>query len=290
MRSMTGYASLSRSNDHFDVFMEIKSVNSRYFEFRLKSSNYFNELEIEFKNRVMEFLERGKVELYIKVIEKTAENFAIITNLELVDKYAQALKEIAAHTDISPTIAMNDFTRLEGVLSLERTDNSQELEQLTRSMLDELLQRLAGMMDTEGRKTAEDIQASLDGITRSLGIIEGRYPQALEEYKEALRQRIQDLVGSSYDENRLLMEVELVASRSAINEETVRLNSHLEQMRRIVQGQAKGDSKKMDFICQEMNRETNTIGSKSTDYQITEQTIAIKGDIEKIREQLRNII
>ncbi len=290
MRSMTGYASLTKSNPDFDVFMEIKSVNSRYFEFRLKSSNYFNELEIEFKNRVQDFLERGKVELFIKVIEKTAENFSVVVNHELVKKYADALQEIARETAVSPQIAMNDFTRLEGVLNLERNDNSQELEELTRSMLDELLKKLAHMMDLEGKKTAEDIQSCLDRISGSLKVIETRYPQTIEEYKEALRQRISDLVGQNFEETRLIMEVEMVASRSAINEETVRLNSHLEQMNGIVKDKIKGDSKKMDFICQEMNRETNTIGSKSSDYQITEQTIAIKGDIEKIREQLRNIV
>lgn len=290
MRSMTGYASLIENTDNFDVFMEIKSVNSRYYEFRLKSSNYFNEMEIEFKNEVMKYLERGKVELFIKVVEKTADNFSVVINEGLISKYSEALQQIARSSGIKTEIAMNDFTRLEGVLTLERLDKSEELEELARRMLSELLKKLVKMMNEEGEVTARDISGALDRIQASLDIIEKRYPITLEEYKKTLKERIDELINQSYDENRILMEVEIMASRSAINEEVVRLQSHLDQMQKILQNKVKGDAKKMDFICQEMNRETNTIGSKSSDYNITEQTIAIKGDIEKIREQVRNIV
>ncbi len=287
---MTGYASLIENTDNFDVFMEIKSVNSRYYEFRLKSSNYFNEMEIEFKNEVMKYLERGKVELFIKVVEKTADNFSVVINEGLISKYSEALQQIARSSGIKTEIAMNDFTRLEGVLTLERLDKSEELEELARRMLSELLKKLVKMMNEEGEVTARDISGALDRIQASLDIIEKRYPITLEEYKKTLKERIDELINQSYDENRILMEVEIMASRSAINEEVVRLQSHLDQMQKILQNKVKGDAKKMDFICQEMNRETNTIGSKSSDYNITEQTIAIKGDIEKIREQVRNIV
>ena len=179
------------------------------------------------------------------------------------------------------------------MLQLERIGNTEELLQIVIGMLGSLLRKILEMMHAEGSKTKEDILNSLAIITESVIQIEKLYPENLEKYKNNLKERIDELIAQDGSNplasNRVLMEIELVASRTAINEEIVRLKSHISQFNNILSDKVKGDSKKMDFIGQEMNRETNTIASKSSDYTIIENTIAIKGEIEKIREQLRNL-
>jgi uncharacterized protein (TIGR00255 family) len=290
MKSMTGYASEIKSLPRFDIFMEIKSVNSRYFEFKVKSAFYLNELEIEMKNRIFQKLQRGKVDLFIKVVEKDAINYDIVVNYELAQKYENALKSLAGKLEISPNIAMSDFSNLEGIITLERIRKDEELERDVMSLLDSLLDRIVEMMEREGAKTCDDIRKSLDTLKTATEYIERIYPDSLEAYKAALKDRITELSDGGYDENRILMEVDMVASRTAVNEEIVRLKSHISQMDKILSKKVGGDSKKLDFIAQEMNREANTIASKSSDYRIIENSITIRGEIEKIREQLRNIV
>jgi len=179
---------------------------------------------------------------------------------------------------------------LEGIINLERVGDEEELEKIVIEMLNNLIVRIIEMMNREGMKTREDIESSLSRINESVGVIEALYPQSIEKYKESLRERIQEMSANKIEDNRLMMEIEMVSSRTAINEEIVRLKSHLAQFHNVLVGKIHGDSKKLDFIGQEMNREANTIASKSSDYSIIENTIVIKGEIEKIREQLRNLV
>jgi len=290
MRSMTGFAAINKTTDAYDVFIEIKSVNSRYFEVRVKSSQYFNDLEMEIRRMLSEKLKRGKVEVFIKVVEKGAENYRVVVNEELAEKYDLAMRKLAQRLESTQRLSLEELSRLDGVLTLEREEAGDELNTLVLSMLNEALEKMLDMMTREGSKTAEDIEHSLNLVEKSVKEIEKVYPEALEKYSQSLHERIQEFVNKNYEENRLLMEIELVASRTAINEEVVRLKSHLSQIRKVLNGKTKGDAKKMDFIAQEMNRETNTIASKSSEYAIIENTILMKGEIEKIREQLRNLV
>ncbi|NPV00595.1 MAG: YicC family protein [Brevinematales bacterium] len=290
MRSMTGFASEMRSTEKYDIFIELKSVNSRYFEFKVKSSYYLNELEILIRNLIFEKLNRGKIDLFIKVVEKNADNYEVVVNKDLAKKYEDALVSMAKDLGIVAELAVRDFMNLEGIINLERVGDEEELEKIILTMLNNLIVRIVEMMYGEGKKTREDIENSLARINGSVEIIESLYPQSIEKYKENLRERIQELSANKIEDNRLMMEIEMVSSRTAINEEIVRLKSHLAQFHNIMTGKIHGDSKKLDFIGQEMNREANTIASKSSDYTIIENTIVIKGEIEKIREQLRNLV
>ncbi|OHD53907.1 MAG: YicC family protein [Spirochaetes bacterium GWF1_51_8] len=290
MRSMTGFASEMQSTSKYDIFIELKSVNSRYFEFKVKSSYYLNELEVMIRNIISEKLNRGKIDLFIKVVEKNADNYEVVVNKDLAKKYEKALLDMGNELGVVSELSVRDFMSLEGIINLERVGEEEELEKKVIQMLEKLIERIIEMMYREGRKTKEDIESSLARIDESVRIIENLYPQSLEKYKESLRERLQEMIASHIDENRLMMELEMVASRTAINEEVVRLKSHIGQFQNVLNGKIHGDSKKLDFIGQEMNREANTIASKSTDYTIIENTIVIKGEIEKIREQLRNLV
>lgn len=290
IRSMTGYASEFRGTEKYDVTLEIKSVNSRYFEFRLKTYSSIDEWENEIKNIVFEKLRRGKIDLFVKIVEKDATNVNVVVNTELAKKYEQALVGLSKTIGISPNLTMKDFVSLGNILQVERTGGYEDLYELLVEMLKSLLDKVLEMMHLEGEKTKDDVLNSLATIEKSVSIIEKIYPESLEKYKKQLKERIAELYpdsGEAMTNGRLIMEVDLVASRTAINEELVRLKSHMGQFRNILNG--RGDSKKLDFIGQEMNRETNTIASKSGDYEIIDNTIVIKGEIEKIREQLRNL-
>lgn len=289
LRSMTGFASSMYSGERYDIFMELKSVNSRYFEFKARSAFFLSEIELEIRNRLFKALQRGKLDLFIKVVEKSAENYQFVVNSELAKEYEKAVRELSDTLALNTEITMQDLLRVEGILSVERNANDPELEKQILLMLDELIEKIGGMMDTEGKKTVEDIETRLNVIQKSTQEIEGLYPESITQYKEALRDRISEFDRRGMDEGRLLMEVEMVASRTAINEEFVRLYSHVRQFKAIIEGKKPGDSKKLDFISQEMNREANTIASKSSDVRIIDKTIVIKSEIEKIREQLRNL-
>lgn len=293
VRSMTGFASEFRSTERYDITMEIKSVNSRYFEFKLKSPQPVDAFENDIKNVVFEKLRRGKIDFFLRVVEKDAENYNVVVNRELGRKYRDALHALAKEVGVPTEMTLRDFASLPHMMEVERKAEDEELSRVLLSMTESVIAKVLEMMHIEGERTRVDIEGSLSAIRDALTNIEKIYPEALDKYKKNLTERIAELIGqeaaSPLASNRILMEVEMVASRSAINEEIVRLKSHIQQFDSILSGKAKGDSKKLDFIGQEMNRETNTIASKSSEYGIVENTIVIKGEIEKIREQLRNL-
>jgi len=292
VRSMTGYSNLTKTNENYDIEIELKSLNSRFFEFELKSNYFLDELENDLKNIIFNKLKRGKIKLYIKIFEKNAKNFDIIINYELAKKYEQALSQLSKEINIIPEINLKDFLSLGEILLIKRNENFEELYSIIKEMLNELLENILKMMIIEGQKTYEDIIKSINTISNKLEAIEILYPKSLIKYKEQLKEKIKELIPENLlniIDNRLLLEVELIASKSAINEEIVRLKSHIKQFINIINNNEEGDSKKLDFIAQEMHREANTIAAKSIDYQIIQNTIDIKVEIEKIREQLRNL-
>ena len=281
------------NTDQYDLTVELKSLNSRYFDFKVKSSAFIDEWENDLKNIVYERLKRGKIDLYIKIVEKEAKSYNIIVNRELAKKYKSAIFDLKESLDLKDDVSLRDFLSIGGILQIERMGGFEDLHEILTEMLKRVTLKILDMMHREGKKTKDDIEASLALIDKRLEEIEKLYPPNLEKFKQGLKDRLMELLPESLEDlltnNRLLMEAEIMAGRTAINEEIVRLKSHLGQFGKILDEKIAGDSKKMDFISQEMNREVNTIASKSTDYNIIENTIFIKGEIEKIREQLRNL-
>jgi len=295
LRSMTGYASSFVSEEEFDIELELKSVNSRYFEFKLHGSALPVEWENEIRQQVFSSLKRGKIDLFLQVIEKNARNTRVVVNTDLAKQYFKALVDLARELGIEADVSVRDLLTVGPLLEREKITGDVYLFERIREILADVIHKVEEMMYEEGKKTVGDIRNSLRLIANNVGIIEQKYPESLKRYQEEMQKKLlefaQGLGESALEmvQNRLLLEMEVVASRVAINEEVVRLKSHIHQCEEILAGRMQGDGKKLDFICQEMNRETNTIASKSQDYDIIQATIDIKGEIEKIREHLRNL-
>ncbi len=291
IRGMTGKSSLRFSTDNLDVEMEIRSVNSRYFEFRIKSPLRYSFLEIEARKIVSKKLERGKIDLSVRVNEKSNIPSGSLINTTLAKAYLLESQQLAKELNIADTMSLKEILSLPQVLNVDMGEVEESVVALFNTKIEELIDQMLPMMITEGEATIVDIKQSLSLMEKSLEFIKDRYPQVLDKYKNALKDRVLEVVTVKPAEERLLMELELFASRTAINEEVVRLASHISTMQESISGVRKDvSSKELDFIAQEMNREVNTIGSKSSDIEITENTIILKREIEKMREQFRNIV
>ncbi len=291
IRGMTGKSSLRFSTDNLDVEMEIRSVNSRYFEFRVKSPLRYSFVEMEARKIVSKKLERGKIDLAIRVNEKNNIPSGSLVNTSLAKAYLLESQQLAKELGISDSISLKEILSFPQVLNVDIGDVEEKVVNLFNTKIEELIDQMMPMMLAEGEATIVDIKQSLSIMDNSLNFIKDRYPQVLDKYKNALKDRVLEVSTIKPPEERLLMELELFASRTAINEEIVRLASHIKSMQESVDGVRKDvSSKELDFIAQEMNREVNTIGSKSSDIEITEQTIILKREIEKMREQFRNIV
>ncbi len=291
IRGMTGKASLRFSNDTMDVEMEMRSVNSRYFEFRIKTPQRYGFLEIEARKIVSQKLERGKIDLSIRVIEKSVPNDGALFNTALAKAYYQNAESLAKELGIENSLSLSALIALPQVLNSDSAEVSDDTVKLFKSKIEELTDSMLPMMLEEGEYTKKDVDNSLTIMSDSLEFIKERYPLVLDKYKQSLIDRVCEISTAKAPEERLAVEVELFASRTSINEELVRLESHIKIMKESIDGARKDvSSKELDFIAQEMNREVNTIASKSSDFSITEHTIALKREIEKMREQFRNIV
>ncbi len=296
IRSMTGFAGASLTTEKYDIFLEIKSLNSKFFEFKLKGSDILDQWENEIRKKVYERLKKGKVELYAKIVEKTAENYNIFVNVELAKKFEEALKTISKSLSILQKISIRDFLGLGYIFNIERVSNFDNLFQDFMDLLDKTLDKIVNMMCDEAEKIKSDIKNSIFIIKKNVDEIEAFYPAVLGKYKESLKQKFKEMFGENFSgaeisnlDNRIMIEAEFFVSRIAINEEVIRLKSHLDQFLEVIDSTSE-DARRLDFIAQEMFREANTISAKSTDYKIIEDTINIKVEIEKIREHLRNIV
>jgi len=290
MRSMTGQASLNFSTDDFDVELEIRSVNSRFFEFRVKTPPRYSILEIEARKIISKRLMRGKIDLNIRINEKSSKIQGTLINTQLAQSYLEECRTLAKVLNISDTLNLRELISLPQVLNNDLGEINSEYITIFIKQIEVLIEKILPMMYAEGESTHRDVSNSLDIIEESLKQIKKQYPHMIKKYKSLLRERVLEISSMKVEEERLSIEIELFASRTAINEEVVRLSNHILVMREIFTKKRKGNSKELDFIAQEMNREVNTIASKSSDFEITEQTIILKSEIEKMREQFRNII
>ncbi len=296
MRSMTGYASGTLSTEKYDIFVEIKSLNSKYFELKLKGSDLVEQWETEIRKYIFERLKKGKVDVFIKIVEKTAENYNIVINEELAQKFEKALKELSSKISILPELSLRDFIGLGHIFYLERVSESDNMFGDCLKVVSNVCDKLVEMMEKEAKKIIDDINNSLSLISNLTKEIESIYPLSVEKYKESLKEKIKEMLTENFKDvdltaidNRVLFDAELLASKVAINEEIVRLKSHIDQFKAIINTK-EDESRKLDFIAQEMFREINTISSKSIDLKVIENTISVKAEIEKIREHLRNIV
>ena len=293
VKSMTGYGRAREVRNGRSITVEVRSVNNRYLDCTIKMPRAYIFAEDGLKSLVQKYVSRGKVDVFVTVENQGAEETVVTLNEPLVKSYLDALRHLMQLGGgyISPEIGCAaDVARLPDVLTVTKAE--EDLETLSEDLcavLEEALKAHTAMREKEGVRLAEDIRRRLDTLEALTRLVEARSPQTVAEYREKLLARMQEVLQSTtIDEGRILTEAAIFADKVAVDEETVRLRSHLGQLREMLEsGVPVG--RKLDFLIQEVNRESNTIGSKCSDLQIARDVVELKAEIEKIREQVQNI-
>lgn len=287
---MTGFGRAKRSFDGFDVTVEIKSVNHRFFEFSSRVPRAYMFLDEKLKSCLQERVARGKVETSVSIEDTSGKSVTLQVNKDYADAYINALRELGKKYRLKDDLKLSSLISNNEIIVPKRTEIDED--KLTNAVIEtakDALDVFVNMRATEGDRLVSDVKSRAELILEKVAFIEERSPQTVKEYREKIEQKIKELVGDvQIDEQRLLTETAIFADKIAVAEETVRLRSHIKEMFDLFEkGGAIG--RKLDFIVQEMNREANTIGSKAGDIAITKTVVDIKAEIEKIREQIQNI-
>lgn len=290
IKSMTGYGKSEQTIDSLNVTVEIKSVNHRYFEFSARVPREYGFLEEKLKKYCNSLITRGKVECYVSVEDLEEREMEVNVNKTLAAGYVKALKELSERFGLKDDISAVTLSRYPDVITLHKASEDEErIWNAGKTVAETAVSKFIEMRETEGSKLRGDILSRADYIIECVEFIEGRSPETVREYNEKLKQRMKELLGdASVDEQRLLNEAAIYADKIAVDEETVRLRSHISQLREFMNSN-EAIGRKLDFLVQEINREANTIGSKAQDVDIAKKVIAIKAEVEKIREQVQNI-
>ncbi|MBR4800645.1 MAG: YicC family protein [Clostridia bacterium] len=290
MYSMTGYGKGVASDGRKTITVEMKSVNHRYLDLGLKLPRTFLFLEDDFKKAIESRLSRGHVDVFLTYEQKVADEGDFVVDVDLAKNYLHAINVLAMETGVANDFSVTSLAKLPEVIVRETpVEDEDALKALALSALNDAIESLVAMRQKEGEALKRDFVVKLDAIETSLDKIKDFAPQVVEEYRNNLNARIAEVVEPSLvDRQRLATEVALYADHCAIDEEITRLSTHIKAMRRHLEAE-EPVGRKMDFLVQEFLRETNTIGSKANNIAITEQVLAIKNEIEKMREQAQNI-
>ncbi|HCK43494.1 MAG TPA: YicC family protein [Ruminococcaceae bacterium] len=290
IKSMTGFGRAVAETDGYVITVEIKSVNHRYFEFSSRIPRQYGFLDDKLKSYINSRVSRGKVECYVSIDALNTEAAQVVVNNTLASAYVSALKELSKNYDLKEDFGASTVARFQDVLVVKKADDDEEkIWNYVKSVTDTALDKFISMRTVEGEKMKNDISSRADYILSCVEYIEKRSPETVKEYNDKLVERVHDLIGDvSLDEGRVIQEVAIYADKVAVAEETVRLRSHLDQLKAFINAD-EPVGRKMDFLVQEINRETNTIGSKANDVDIARKVVDIKAEVEKIREQIQNI-
>ncbi|QNL45603.1 YicC family protein [Oscillibacter hominis] len=290
IKSMTGYGRARQTWNQRDITVEVRSVNNRYLDCTVKMPRIYTFAEDAIRSRVQKAISRGKVDVYISVDATAADTAVVSVNQGLAAGYFRALKELQDTFHLEGELSSAVLAKFPDVLSVTKAD--EDMETVTEDLcavLDEALGSYNAMRATEGEKLAADIGGRLANIEALTAQVEERSPQTVAEYRQKLTARMQEVLqNTNIDEQRILTEAAIYADKIAVDEETVRLRSHVSQLRgMLLSNEPMG--RKMDFLIQEVNRESNTIGSKCNDITIAQVVVSLKAEVEKIREQVQNI-
>lgn len=290
IKSMTGFGRVQETVDGMNVTVELRSVNHRYFEFTAKVPRTYGFLEEKLKTFTNTLVARGKVECYVAVDQLEESETTVSVNASLAKGYVDALRQLSEMFGLTADISAGALSRYPDVLVLQKTAADEDrIWNAVRTVAEKAVMRFIEMRETEGEKLKADILSRADTILEHVAFVEARSPQTVKEYNEKLKQRMEELLGNTQvDEQRLLTEAAIFADKIAVDEETVRLRSHISQLRTFMEAD-EPIGRKLDFLVQEINREANTIGSKAQDVEIAKRVIAVKAEVEKIREQVQNI-
>ena len=289
IKSMTGYGKSNMSKNLREYQVEIKSVNHRYLDVSVKMPRSLSYLEEEIKKAVSAKVTRGKVDVFITFNNNSLEGRDIKINTEIARMYIKELRGLAESEGIVADIPVTEISKLPDVLMIQNNQDDETLKNELLEVTNEAIENLVRTRKTEGEKIAQDLLARIQDIEEKVKKISSLSTGLIDEYVVKLKTRIKELLqDQEMDEARLAQEVVIYADKCSIEEEVTRLNSHIYQFRELLNSN-EAVGKKIDFMIQEMNRETNTIGSKANNLEITNEVINMKTQLENIREQVQNI-
>ncbi len=290
IRSMTGYGRGEAVLHDRAITVEVRAVNNRYLDCAVKIPRVYVFAEEAIKARVQSQVGRGKLDVFVTIDASAADQVAVTLNRPVADGYYAALTQMKESYGLAEPVSLSLLSRFPDVFLVEKAQGDADvIEGDILQVLDQALADFNAMRAREGAKLAEDIRAKGEAIAALVTQVEARSPETVAAYREKLRQKMQEVLeNTQIDESRILTEAALFADKVAVDEETVRLRSHLAQLGEMLQAQGP-IGRKLDFLIQEFNREANTIGSKCSDVDLARVVVDLKGEIEKIREQVQNI-
>lgn len=290
IKSMTGFGRSQRTVDGREITVEIKSVNHRYFEFSCRTTRGYGFLEEKLKSYISQRVARGKVDMFVSLSAPQDEQATVTVYHRLASGYISAMRELGKTYGLADDISITAVAGYPDIFTVSREPEDEEkVCSDVLSVVDEAMEAFISMREAEGERLKADILARVETILSIVEKIEKRSPETVSEYEKRLKDKITETLGDrTIDEQRVLTEVAIFSDKVAVAEETVRLRSHMAQLKKFFESDMPA-GRKTDFIIQEMNREANTIGSKVQDAEIAHMVVDIKAEIEKIREQVQNV-
>ncbi|MBQ1271660.1 MAG: YicC family protein [Clostridia bacterium] len=291
LKSMTGYGRAKTENENREISVEIKSVNHRYLDLNIKVPRLYAYLEDMVKKTLQQSLVRGKVDVYVGIKEKEGSDIRISPNMPVIEGYLNAAKAISEKFGLPMEgLGLVDVMKLPDAIAADKEEvDAEVISAQVAEVLNAAVGEYNAMRETEGARLCSDILYRGKLISEYVDFIEKRSPESVEEYREKIAVRMNEILdGSEIAQQKILSEAALFADKVSVTEELVRLRSHLKQLESMVNGKT-AVGRKLDFLVQELNREANTTGSKANDYEIAKTVVELKAEIEKIREQIQNL-
>lgn len=290
VRSMTGYGRNQEVLNGLSVVVELKSVNHRFFEYSSRLPRGYGFLDDKLKTHLQQRISRGKVDVFVQIHSLETAGSEVVVDHGLAESYLKALRELSDRYELRDDVSASALSRYPDVLTVRQAEVDEDaVWETVRTVADGALARFVAMRELEGAWMRQDVLSRAATIRQAVALVEEKSPETVRAHMEKVETRMRELLdGVPVDEARLLNEAAVFADKVAVAEETVRLNSHLDQLEQLL-GSDEAVGRKLDFLVQEINRETNTIGSKCSDLNLTRIVVDIKAEIEKIREQIQNI-
>ena len=290
LKSMTGYGRVKVENDLREITVELRSVNHRYLDLNIKVPRIYGYLEEMVSKQAQAAIARGKVDIFVSVRAKEGADIRVSPNMAVIQGYVDAIKKVSKTYGLSDEATVLSLLRLPDAMEQSKEEaDADQLKAEVSAVLDQALTEYNAMREKEGARLVEDVTYRAGLIAQSVDFVEQRSPDCVEEYRQRIAARMTEILdGTELAQQRILQEAALYADKVNVTEEIVRLRSHLAQLETMLKSPV-AIGRKLDFLVQEMNRETNTIGSKANDFQIAKTVVDMKAEIEKIREQIQNL-
>ncbi|MDD5908500.1 MAG: YicC family protein [Clostridia bacterium] len=290
LKSMTGYGRVKVENDLREITVELRSVNHRYLDLNIKVPRIYGYLEEMVSKQAQAAIARGKVDIFVSVRAKEGADIRVSPNMAVIQGYVDAIRKVSETYGLSDEATALSLLRLPDAMEQSKEEaDADQLKAEVSAVLDQALTEYNAMREKEGARLVEDVTYRAGLIAQSVDFVEQRSPDCVEEYRQRIAARMTEILdGTELAQQRILQEAALYADKVNVTEEIVRLRSHLAQLETMLKSPV-AIGRKLDFLVQEMNRETNTIGSKANDFQIAKTVVDMKAEIEKIREQIQNL-